>query len=271
MQCDKKIYSQLVYKRVSQTENLELRQEEVTKLIIKKGCCVGVITQNAEKIFSKAVIISTGTFMEAVMHFGLKRVSGGRDGDRATQGLSQQLSNFDFKVTRLKTGTPPRLNKESINWSCMEIQKGDKKYIPFSYKNGPYLRLPQIDCYLTYTNEKTHKVIRNNLDQSPLFSGLIEGIGPRYCPSIEDKLVRFSDKKRHQTFLEQESLDTNSIYLQGMSTSLPESVQYEFLKTIRGLENVKILKPGYAVEYDFIEPTEDQTNFRNKKKLTIFF
>jgi tRNA uridine 5-carboxymethylaminomethyl modification enzyme len=171
-------------------------------------------------------------------------------------GISDQLSENGFQVIRLKTGTPPRLLKSSIDWSKTTPQYGDEKFYPFSYASSPKTQLPQIACYLSYTNEKTHDIIRKNLNLSPMFTGQIEGLGPRYCPSIEDKITRFSEKLSHQTFLEPEGLNTDSIYLQGISTSLPEEVQYEFLKTIPGLENVKLLRPGYAVEYDCVEPTQ---------------
>jgi tRNA uridine 5-carboxymethylaminomethyl modification enzyme len=197
------------------------------------------------------------------MHVGLKQTSGGRAGDKASIGLSEHLKELGFAVTRLKTGTPARLHKNSIDWSKTTPQPGDEKFYPFSRKTKGLL-LPQIQCFLSYTNEKTHEVIRKNLDKSPLYCGLIEGIGPRYCPSIEDKVVRFADKDRHQTFLEPEGLNTDLIYVQGMSTSLPIEVQYEFLKTIPGLENVEIIRPGYAVEYDFIHPTQLKPTLETK-------
>ena len=255
-QCDKDLYSSFVSEKVRNTENLTVLKGEVSQLILEGNHCQGVITNEGTELRSEAVVITTGTFMKAVMHFGLKQVAGGRIGDEATIGISDQMADFGFKVTRLKTGTPPRLDANSIDWSKFESQSGDDRFVPFSFQSERKLQLPQIDCFLGYTNEKTHEVIRTNLDQSPMFTGAIEGIGPRYCPSIEDKITRFADKERHQTFLEPEGLNTNSIYLQGISTSLPESVQYDFLHTIDGLQNVKILKPGYAVEYDFIEPTQ---------------
>jgi tRNA uridine 5-carboxymethylaminomethyl modification enzyme len=255
-QCDKDLYCQHMIRRLKGQEGLSLLQSEAKSLRVENGRCIGIVTEEGVTIAAKAVIITTGTFMNGVMHLGLTQISGGRVGDKATRGISDQLREFGFTVTRLKTGTPARLDRDSIDWSKTTPQWGDEKFVPFSFRSSRTLALPQIACHLSYTNEKTHDIIRKNLNQSPMFMGVIEGIGPRYCPSIEDKITRFADKDRHQTFLEPEGLSTNFIYLQGISTSLPEAVQYEFLRTIPGLENVKILRPGYAVEYDFIEPTQ---------------
>jgi tRNA uridine 5-carboxymethylaminomethyl modification enzyme len=255
-QCDKDLYSSYMAKAVQEAPRVTLAGHEVRSLILDGAKCVGVNTATGEAIRAGAVVITTGTFMNAVMHFGLTKVSGGRVGDEATVGLSDQLKDFGFRVTRLKTGTPARAFRDSIDWSKTTPEGGDGRYIPFSLRSPKKLGLPQIDCYVTYTNAQTHEIIRNNLDKSPMFCGVIEGIGPRYCPSIEDKITRFADKDRHQSFLEPEGLTSQSIYIQGLSTSLPEDVQYEFLRTIPGLENVKLIRPGYAVEYDFIEPTQ---------------
>lgn len=254
-QCDKDLYSGFMSSRL-RASGLSIIQAEAKSLRVENGRCVGLTTEDGTTIDGRAVIITTGTFMNGVMHLGLKQLAGGRVGDKATSGISQQLREFGFSVSRLKTGTPARLDRDSIDWSQTTPQWGDEKFIPFSSRSSKTLGLPQIACHLSYTNERTHDVIRRNLHQSPMFMGVIEGIGPRYCPSIEDKITRFADKDRHQTFLEPEGLNTNSIYLQGISTSLPEDVQYEFLRTIPGLEEVRILKPGYAVEYDFVEPTQ---------------
>jgi len=255
-QCDKDLYCQYMGSKLAAAPGLKLHQSEAKSLIVEKGRCRGIVTEENVRIEAEAVVITTGTFMNGVMHLGLKQIAGGRVGDKATRGISDQLRDFGFQVTRLKTGTPARLDKDSIDWSKTAPQWGDEKFIPFSVYSAKAPALPQIACYLSYTNEQTHDIIRRNLDKSPMFLGIIEGIGPRYCPSIEDKVTRFADKDKHQTFLEPEGLSTNSVYLQGISTSLPEEVQYEFLRTIPGLENVKMLKPGYAVEYDFIEPTQ---------------
>lgn len=255
-QCDKGLYSQFVTESLSREENLQIAGIEIERLLIESGRCVGVVSTDGVGIRAKTVVVTTGTFMNAVMHFGLRKVSGGRIGDKATYGISDQLRDFGFSVSRLKTGTPARAAKSSINWASTKPQSGDERFIPFSLRSAKQPILPQIDCYITYTNAKTHEIIRNNLDKSPMFCGVIEGIGPRYCPSIEDKITRFVDKDRHQSFLEPEGLTSDLVYIQGMSTSLPEEVQIEFLRTMPGLENVKLIRPGYAVEYDFVEPTQ---------------
>lgn len=255
-QCDKDIYSNLQKNILLQQPNLELLQAEVKRLILNAEQCEGVVLHDGVEIQAKAVILTTGTFMNGVMHFGLKQVSGGRIGDQASIGLSDQLAHFGFNVKRLKTGTPARLHKDSIDWTKTTPQYGDELFYPFSHSSKKNYYLPQVACFLSHTTEKTHDIIRSNLDKSPMFCGVIEGVGPRYCPSIEDKISRFSDRTSHQTFLEPEGLNSDLIYLQGISTSLPEDIQDAFLKTIPGLENVKIVKYGYAVEYDYIEPTQ---------------
>jgi tRNA uridine 5-carboxymethylaminomethyl modification enzyme len=256
VQSDKALYSQHMTSQLKNHPNISLLRGEVKRLILEKDLCVGVVLQDGSEIHGKAVVITVGTFMNGVMHIGLTHTPGGRVGDKASIGLSNQLADFGFTVRRLKTGTPARLHKDSIDWSKTVAQYGDEKFYPFSFRSGRQFKLPQIACYLSRTTERTHEIIRSNLDKSPMFCGNIEGTGPRYCPSIEDKVTRFANKDSHQTFLEPEGLNTDLIYLQGISTSLPEDVQYEFLRTIPGLENVKIIRPGYAVEYDFIEPTQ---------------
>jgi len=269
-QCDKDLYVEHMIQRLNRQEHLQLLEGEVDSLLLEGSKCLGVRLKDGSAVSSRSVVITTGTFLNGVMHIGLNRSSGGRVGEKATTGISDQLKAFGLKVQRLKTGTPARLDRDSIDWSKTEPQEGDKKFFPFSFMSDGQLRLPQVLCHLTYTNERTHEIIRNNLHQSPLFQGVIQGLGPRYCPSIEDKITRFSDKGHHQTFLEPEGLNTNSIYLQGVSTSLPEDVQYEFLKTIPGLENVKILKPGYAVEYDFVEPTQLKMTLETRSIENLF-
>lgn len=256
VQSDKDKYAKYMNTVLSNEPNLSLLQGEVKRMILKDGVCVGVVLQDGSEIFSKATIITTGTFMNGVMHMGMEQTPGGRVGDQATIGISDQLREFGFEVKRLKTGTPARLEKDSIDWSKTTPQFGDEKFYPFSFRSENKFQLPQVACYLSRTTEQTHDIIRANLDKSPMYCGIIEGTGPRYCPSIEDKVVRFSERSSHQTFLEPEGLDTNLIYLQGISTSLPVDVQDQFLRTIAGLENVKVARYGYAVEYDYIEPTQ---------------
>jgi tRNA uridine 5-carboxymethylaminomethyl modification enzyme len=237
-------------------ENLEIFEGEVKSLLLDSGVCFGVVLQDGAAIKAGAVVLTTGTFMNGVMHFGLKQVQGGRIGDSSSVGLSDQLLEYGFEVKRLKTGTPARLLRSSIDWSKTKPQWGDERLYPFSFRSPRGYQLPQVPCYLSRTTEKTHQIIRENLHLSPMFCGVIEGTGPRYCPSIEDKITRFAERDSHQTFLEPEGLSTDLIYLQGISTSLPESVQDDFLRTIPGLENVKVARYGYAVEYDYIEPTQ---------------
>lgn len=256
VQSDKALYSEFQSMAIFSQKNLKTIEAEVKALILNRGVVEGVTLDSGVEIRSKTVVITTGTFMNGVMHVGLEQTSGGRVGDKASVGLSDQLADFGFKVKRLKTGTPPRLFKDSIDWSKTTPQAGDSKFYPFSFKSKGDFYLPQIECFLSRTTEKTHDIIRANLDKSPMYCGIIEGTGPRYCPSIEDKIVRFSARDSHQTFLEPEGLNSDLIYLQGISTSLPIEVQDEFLKTISGLENVKVARYGYAVEYDYVEPTQ---------------
>ncbi len=262
-QCDKDLYVDHMSRVVQSSENLSIVGSEAKELILETDPtsatgqrCVGVRLDDGSVIRSRAVVLTTGTFMRGVMHIGLTQSPGGRVGDKATVGISDQLRDHGFVVQRLKTGTPARLRSGSIDFSKTSEQKGDEKFFPFSPRSSAKLALPQVSCWLSHTNEQTHDVIRKNLDKSPMFQGQIEGRGPRYCPSIEDKITRFVDKISHQTFLEPEGLSTDSIYLQGISTSLPEDVQLEFLRTIPGLENVDVIRYGYAVEYDFVEPTQ---------------
>ncbi len=269
MQCDKPLYTKKMKAFAESRPHLDLKEMEIKALKIKNHQCLGVISQDNVFIPAKAVIITTGTFMRAIMHIGNKQKAGGRAGDKATEGLSQELFQLGFPLRRLKTGTPPRIHKDSIDFSKTEVQKGDKDFYPFSLLSAKKPALPQVNCFLTYTNEKTHDIIRSHLKNSPLFSGAVTGPGPRYCPSVEDKVTRFN-KVRHQSFLEPEGLKLNSIYVQGLSTSLPAPAQEAFLKSIPGLENMKMLRPGYAVEYDFVEPTELFHSLETKKIKNLF-
>lgn len=270
MQCDKSYYTEYMKDLVLKQKNLSLKKLEIKKLKIVNNVCKGVLTQDEVFIPAKAVIITTGTFMQAKMFVGNQEEEGGRAGEKATVGLSRQLKELGLKVHRLKTGTPPRLHKDSIDWSQTQAQKGDKEFLPFSVLSSKEPNLKQIACYLTHTNSKTKEIVEKYLSQSPLFKGSIVGTGPRYCPSLEDKVLKFKDKESHQTFLEPEGLNTNSIYVQGLSTSLPELAQIKFLKTIPGLQNAKLLRMGYAVEYDYIDPLEIQHTLETKKIKNLF-
>ncbi len=255
-QCDKWMYASFAQKILKDTLGSDFIDGDVSSLIIDGSRVSGVVLSDGTRIKSRAVIITAGTFLRGVLHIGDQRIDGGRVGEKPSIGLSDQLKALGVSVFRLKTGTPPRLKKSSINWEALDSEAGDDKYENFHFMNSSGFPNERVSCGISYTNEKTHEIIKKNLDKSPLFTGAIEGAGPRYCPSVEDKVTRFADKDRHQTFLEPEGLNRDSIYLQGISTSLPESVQLEFLKTIKGLEEVEMIRPGYAVEYDFIEPTQ---------------
>lgn len=270
-QCDKDIYCNNAFDIISKHNLITVISSEVKSIILEGNNCRGVVLEDGTSLSSHKVILTTGTFMNGVMFIGRKKISGGRVGEKATVGLSDQLASFGFKVTRLKTGTPPRLDSSSINWDILESDSGDSVFDPFSIMSEKKMPYAAVSCAISYTNEKTHDIIRNNLDQSAMYSGMIEGVGPRYCPSVEDKVVRFSDKLRHQTFLEPEGINSKSIYLQGISTSLPEEIQYQFLKTIKGLEDVKILRPGYAVEYDFLQPTQLHSTLETKFINNLYF
>lgn len=269
-QCDKDLYSKEMGVVLTNTKNLKVLEAEAKSLVLINGHCKGVVLADGSQVLSKTVVITAGTFMRGVMHIGTQRIEGGRVGEEATVGLSDQLAEHGFDVIRLKTGTPPRLKKDSIHWEVLTQQFGDKRFTPFSFRSPKTLALPQIACHISHTNERTHEIIRKNLQLSPMFTGAIDGTGPRYCPSIEDKITRFADKESHQTFLEVEGLNTNQVYLQGISTSLPESIQLDFLRTIRGLENVEMIRPGYAVEYDCIEPTQIWPSLETRPIANLF-
>jgi tRNA uridine 5-carboxymethylaminomethyl modification enzyme len=229
-----------------------------------------VILNDGQKICCNSVVLTTGTFLRGVIHIGEKKIPAGRVGEEPSYGLSKTLERHNFALVRLKTGTPPRILKSSIDFSNLEQQPGDSPPQPFSYLNET-ISVPQISCYITYTNQKTHDIIKNNLHKSAMYGGHIAGVGPRYCPSIEDKVHRFFDKTRHQIFLEPEGLDNDLIYPNGISTSLPEDVQIEFLKTIPGLENCVVTQAGYAIEYDFVDPRELLPTLETKKIRGLFF
>jgi tRNA uridine 5-carboxymethylaminomethyl modification enzyme len=247
-QSDRKLYSQEALRIVSLTKNLEIIEDSVIDILIEGNQLKGIRTLSGEGILCKALIISSGTFLNGLMHTGLKSARGGRYGEQPSIGLTEKLESLGFKFDRLKTGTPPRLLKNSINFDILEEQPGDENPEPFSMRTDKsrFPSLPQVSCHITYTNDTVHKILETGFDRSPMFTGLINGTGPRYCPSIEDKIVRFSDKPRHQLFLEPEGLDDDLIYLNGFSSSLPEETQREAISKIKGLEEAVMVRPGYA-------------------------
>ncbi|MFN3604249.1 MAG: tRNA uridine-5-carboxymethylaminomethyl(34) synthesis enzyme MnmG [Leptonema sp. (in: bacteria)] len=269
-QAEKKAYQNHVKWQLEATPNLFLRQDIVESLIIENDTVIGVITGRGHQILSKFVILTTGTFLNGLIHIGEFKTKGGRISELTTIGLSECLKHYGFKLGRLKTGTPPRVLRKTIDFSKMEVQPPDENPEPFSYSTQKITQ-KQMNCYITYTNEEVHKIILSNLDRAPMYSGQIQSIGPRYCPSIEDKVVRFSDKPRHRIFVEPEGIETGEIYLNGISTSLPEDVQWRILKLIPGLEEAEIMKPGYAIEYDFVDPRELKPTLETKKIKNLYF
>ena len=268
-QADRFLYRLAVQKLLQEQKNLTLRGVAVSDLSVENNQITGVITHSGEEISCQSVILTTGTFLRGVIHVGDRSYSAGRFGESATQGLSKILESFRFSLGRLKTGTPPRLDGKTINWSSLSEQKGDVPPQPFSFLTKK-ITVPQIPCFITRTVEKSHELIKNNLHRAPIFSGQIESNGPRYCPSIEDKVVRFAERNSHQIFLEPEGLNDDTVYPNGISTSLPEEVQLDLLKTIPGLEQVKMLRPGYAIEYDYVNPQELSRTLETKKINGLF-
>jgi len=268
-QVDRQEYRARMKRSLENQENLTIKEATVEEIIIEENQVVGVKTDSNETIQTKALILAPGTFMKGLIHIGLTHFPAGRMGDPPSLGLSESLKQFGFRMGRLKTGTTPRLDSSTIDFSQLTPQYGDEPPLPFSFSTER-INTRQVSCYITYTNSATHEIIRSGLDRSPLYCGIIKGVGPRYCPSIEDKVVRFAEKERHQIFLEPEGQDTNEIYPNGISTSLPLDVQVRMLRSIRGLEEVKMIRPGYAIEYDFVDPTELNPSLETKKISGLF-
>ena len=262
-QADKQLYRLRMKNVMELQDNLDLKQVEVTALHMEDGVVAGVDTRGGVRFLGRTVILTTGTFMRGLIHIGLVNYPGGRAGDLPSIGLSERLMEYGFDVGRLKTGTPARLDGRTIDFSKLEPQHGDENPIPFSFSNER-IEQPQVPCHIAYTNQKGHDIIRSGLDRSPLYAGIIEGIGPRYCPSIEDKVVRFPEKDRHQTFIEPEGRDTVEVYPSGLSTSLPIDIQWAFYRSIEGLERVEIMRPAYAIEYDYVNPIQLHASMETK-------
>jgi tRNA uridine 5-carboxymethylaminomethyl modification enzyme len=268
-QADRNLYRTEMRRRLAHTENLSIIEGEVAEIKFQGNQVSGVALADGTFVEGRTVVLTTGTFLNGLIHVGKKTFQAGRSGEPASIKLADCIRGIGFKTGRLKTGTPPRLDGRTIDYTKFEVQPGDEKPVPFSFKSDEINR-NQITCFIGYTNETVHDVIRSNLDKSPLYSGDIKGIGPRYCPSIEDKVVKFSEKTRHQIFLEPEGYDTYEVYPNGISTSMAEEVQHEFVRKIRGLENVKLLRPGYAVEYDFVDPRELFATLETKRIRGLF-
>ncbi|MGP1544440.1 MAG: tRNA uridine-5-carboxymethylaminomethyl(34) synthesis enzyme MnmG [Candidatus Fimenecus sp.] len=268
-QADKTLYHQEMKKTLENQENLDLKQGEVVEVLVKNGRAYGIVLKTGACYESDAVILATGTFLAGKIFIGESSFVSGPNGLAAATELSDNLRKIGLELRRFKTGTPARALAKSFDFSKMQEQKGDEEIVPFSFMNDELSR-NQVSCWLTYTNERTHKVIRDNFFRSALFGGQIEGVGPRYCPSIEDKVNRFADKERHQLFVEPEGLNTDEMYIQGMSSSMPEDVQIEFYKTIEGLENLEIVRPAYAIEYDCIDPLQLKLNLETRKIERLF-
>ncbi|MTI09305.1 tRNA uridine-5-carboxymethylaminomethyl(34) synthesis enzyme MnmG [Curvivirga aplysinae] len=264
-QADRKLYKKAMQAILADQENLDIVAAAVDDIKLNEdGVVSGVLTEDGETYLCGQVVLTTGTFLSGLIHLGNKKIPAGRVGDDPSYGLSKTLDRFGFNLGRLKTGTPARLDARTIDYSDLQEQPGDEDLRPFSDLTEK-VEVPQISCHITYTTPESHKIIRDNLDQSAMYSGQIEGVGPRYCPSIEDKIVRFADKDRHQIFLEPEGLDDHTVYPNGISTSMPEDVQKAFLRSIPGLENVEILQYGYAIEYDYVDPRELKATLETQK------
>jgi tRNA uridine 5-carboxymethylaminomethyl modification enzyme len=269
-QADRLLYRLRMKSILENQENLEIRQAVVDSLLVEDGRICGLVTSLEEEIRVKAVVVATGTFLNGLIHVGLKHFPAGRMGDSPSTSLARWFKEAGFRVGRMKTGTVPRIAAGSINYSELEIQHSDQPPVHFSFDNSGEYTLPQRPCYITYTNSRTHEIIRSGIDKSPMYTGIIEGIGARYCPSIEDKVMRFPDKDRHQVFLEPEGLDTTEVYPNGLPTSLPLATQVAMIQSIKGLEQARIIRPGYAIEYDYVDPLELKPSLETKRIRGLF-
>ena len=270
-QADRLLYKAAIREKLENQENLKIFQQEVEDLIVENDRVSGVVTKMGVKFSAKTVVLTVGTFLNGLIHIGMKNYSGGRAGDPASIGLAERLKSLPIRMGRLKTGTPARIDARSIDFSTLEVQHGDTPIPTFSFMGKASEHPQQIPCYITHTNEKTHDIIRNNLDRSPMYTGTIDGIGPRYCPSIEDKIMRFADKKSHQIFVEPEGLTTHEVYPNGISTSLPFDVQIDFIRSMNGFENAFVTRPGYAIEYDYFDPRDLKSTLESKYIDGLFF
>ena len=271
-QSDRMMFAGAWREMLEQTPNVDFYQDMVKSIVLKGGKACGVITGLGHTILSKAVVVTSGTFLNGIIHIGEKQFGGGRVAEKAATGITEQLIAYGFESDRLKTGTPPRVDGRSLDYSKMEEQRGDDEIIGFSYLNTEKLHpSKQRSCYITYTSQKVHDILKTGFDRSPMFAGRIDGVGPRYCPSIEDKINRFAERDRHQLFVEPEGFNTVEIYVNGFSTSLPEEVQYEALRNIEGFETAKIFRPGYAIEYDYFPPTQLTHSLETKLVQNLFF
>jgi len=271
-QNDRMLFAATWREMLENTPNVDFYQDMVRSIIIKENKACGVVTGLGHEVRSKSVVVTSGTFLNGIIHIGEKQFGGGRVAEKAATGITEQLVAFGFESDRLKTGTPPRVDGRSLDYSKMEEQKGDTEIVGFSYTNTKRIKPEeQRSCHITYTNDTVHDILKTGFDRSPMFQGRIEGVGPRYCPSIEDKINRFAERDRHQLFVEPEGWNTVEIYVNGFSTSLPEDVQYEALRMVPGFENVRIFRPGYAIEYDYFPPTQLQYSLETKLLSNLFF
>ncbi|ACQ68880.1 tRNA uridine-5-carboxymethylaminomethyl(34) synthesis enzyme MnmG [Candidatus Williamhamiltonella defendens] len=271
VQLDRTVYRKVIRSALENQTNLSIFQQPVDDLILKNDLVVGAVTKMGLKFHAKSIVLTVGTFLDGKIHLGLENYSAGRAGDTASISLASQLRKLPLRIGRLKTGTPPRIDARSINFKNLKIQLGDTPLPLFSFLGRQHPPLTQKPCHITYTNEKTHEIIQKNLERSPMYRGIIDGIGPRYCPSIEDKIIRFSDRSAHQIFLEPEGLTSNEIYPNGISTSLPFDVQLKIVRSIQGMKNAFIVRPGYAIEYDYFDPRDLKPTLESKHIQGLFF